>query len=1167
MLFRLIAIPIRALTLPFKRSLSRGMNADDTVDGLAETLRREGALSPADQKTLKILWEETLKPDLDPDATIKRAAPAAPAQTYSPRIRHIASKEQLRVGADYGLLDVLGQGGMGVVYRARQDCLDRDVAVKMLKQNFSGDVPARERFRSEAIATGELQHPNIVPIYELGQTEDGQLFYAMPQVHGHTWKPRDLNRTGNLEVLMHVADAVAFAHSKGVVHRDLKPANVMLGGFGEVLVMDWGLAASLTRNGKIESLERESASGGSPAYMAPEQALGKHEWIGFQTDVYLLGSILFEVLTGVPPHTGKTAQEAVESAALNRIRPSDEQGELMSIARRALASQPADRFPTVKEFQLAIREYMAHAESVALAERAGRELLHAAEGRNYESFAKATYLFQESLALWPDHSAARDGERRARTQHAVCALDRGDLDLAASLMEAGVECRDELSARLDTARQQVAGRQRWLRRLAWSSCALAGALLVGFAISYVLIRGERDTAKRARDEARQAHLDEAAHRRAAEAAREETAKALDREEHESYAAQIGLAAQKIPERSFLAARELLADCEPRLSLWEFRRLNYLCHMDEWTLDGVEEPGNAVLFLGDGREAWVGSDDGQLRRVDVATGKVKATLRVPKAINCLARPSGPDRMVLAGCGDGHVYTWELPSGKVVGLFRADAKSVEILAFAPDGDMFATGGGEGVLRVWNVGQEKPVLELRGHTAPILALAFVPTRKQVLTGSLDRTVRLWDLSEGKCVHTFEGHPQPVFALAVRPDGRQAASAGKDGAIRLWDLEGRRAEGTIGEMRPAVFDLAYSPDGAHVVSSDFSHSATMYRPVPGAEPEHVFVGHGQPVYTAVFSPDGSRLLTGSADGTFKLWRARPPRREVEQLVTHDSTVLALSFARDNRLISGDDGGTAVVTDVRAGREIHRVKAHAKRIFSVAFSPDAKRWLTASQDGQVKVWDSATGQGLLTLAPPDETIAALTGRWSPDGRSILTGHADGTVHLWEAEKGASQGSWMASSDAVSCAEFSPDGRLIATAGNAREIKIWDTATRQLQRTLTGHRGPVTALRFTTDGQWLLSSSFDQTVRIWSPADGTLSQTLRGHLKEVMTVALSEDGKRTLTAGSDGTVRLWEFDSGRELMSLQDFQNGVICAAFSPAGDTVVTAGLNGTVWLWPTSK
>jgi serine/threonine protein kinase len=316
------------------------------------------------------------------DATITtQAVPAAlPKRPAVVSQRSIRDTDQDELdGAEYELIRVLGRGGMGIVYEARQVSIDRSVAVKMLHSKTDADARLQEKFVAEAAITGDLDHPNIVPIYDLGQTSQGLLFYAMKNVRGTPWKDviRDRTVSENLRILMRVADAVAFAHSRNVVHRDLKPENIMLGAFGEVLVMDWGLALVTS-----EGVDSRAGMGGTPSYMAPEMVLGPTSAVGPHSDIYLLGAILYEIVTGGPPHFGENASICLVAAARNEIRPTTRTDELVDIALRCLATRPADRFASVQDFQTALHDYDSHIESIAAASRAADGLVQAKEAHS-----------------------------------------------------------------------------------------------------------------------------------------------------------------------------------------------------------------------------------------------------------------------------------------------------------------------------------------------------------------------------------------------------------------------------------------------------------------------------------------------------------------------------------------------------------------------------------------------------------------------------------------------------------------------------------------------------------------------------------------------------------------------------------------------------------------
>lgn len=384
---------------------------------------------------------------------------------------------------EYVLKRELGAGGMGTVYEAQQACAGRSVAVKVLRAELASMEHAVKAFTSEAAVTAELEHPCIVPLYDLGHSElNGGPFYAMKQVHGQPWT-RTINQQSNaerVEILTRAGDALAFAHSRGIIHRDLKPDNVMIGDFGEVLVMDWGLAVSVplaAGDNAVELMLRphamrvtESTFGGTPGYMAPELTGPDFNKIGIWSDVYLLGAVLWRAVTGRPPHVAETLRECVANARANVIaepenksmQSCDEVGsaELLAIARKAMATEPKDRHVDVRAFQADLRAWQSHAQSAALTRRAASLLASArnSNGGGYHDFAMSIYTYEEALNMWRENPCAADGLREARLASARMALQRGDLELAESVLaEAGGEAVDRsLHSAIAAARKERA---------------------------------------------------------------------------------------------------------------------------------------------------------------------------------------------------------------------------------------------------------------------------------------------------------------------------------------------------------------------------------------------------------------------------------------------------------------------------------------------------------------------------------------------------------------------------------------------------------------------------------------------------------------------------------------------------------------------------------------
>ena len=420
---------------------------------------------PADViKTMQSNWSGAFDGKTTPGTSIKGKAHREDAgkSTLVIKPRSMRTPEEIKASsgftAEYELIKILGEGGMGVVYDAKQMSVDRSVAVKMLKAKTAGDEKQRQKFLAEAVVTGELDHPNIVPIYDVGTSDRGLLFYSMKKVKGTPWMKVVTKKPipENLEILMKVSDAMAFAHSRGVIHRDLKPENIMLGDFGEVLVMDWGLALPAEGYAKSDTIATAHSMGGTPAYMAPEMASGPLDKITFASDIYLLGAMLYEILTGHAPHTGKNTMQCLFAAAKNEIRPpanDKESGELMDIAMKAMATNPKARYQTVAEFQQALRDYRMHIESIVLSTRAAEELEHGIQTGDYNAFNRARFGFEEAIKQWDGNTRAKAGLSETLIQYAASALKKGDFDLGIGLLDAGNPQHRPILAQLKTAQK------------------------------------------------------------------------------------------------------------------------------------------------------------------------------------------------------------------------------------------------------------------------------------------------------------------------------------------------------------------------------------------------------------------------------------------------------------------------------------------------------------------------------------------------------------------------------------------------------------------------------------------------------------------------------------------------------------------------------------------
>lgn len=387
--------------------------------------------------------------------------------------------------ANLKIVKILGRGGMGIVYRADQLSLGRNVAVKMLLDNFTGNERVYDKFVREAAVTAHLDHPNVVTVHDLGLDESGQVFYVMKEVKGGNWETSMSSRPlrDNLEILIKVCDAVAFAHSKGIIHRDIKPENIMLGDFGEVIVMDWGLAASLLKGDEplAEKLSVNANPCGTPAFMSPEMAACDAAKIGFASDIYLLGGVLFQIASGKKPHGGQSVFMCLSNAMNNIIQDTESDSELIKIAKRAMAAEPGDRYPSVLDFQKAIKDYLTHETSVKMSEIAVHDLKKAVQSKDYDHFSQAIFGFRKSLEIWPGNSVAKNELPKAILRYAESAGAKGDYDLAISCLERENSAHAKIIASLERRRRIRDNAWKTLRFLSYASAVcIIGEILLAY---------------------------------------------------------------------------------------------------------------------------------------------------------------------------------------------------------------------------------------------------------------------------------------------------------------------------------------------------------------------------------------------------------------------------------------------------------------------------------------------------------------------------------------------------------------------------------------------------------------------------------------------------------------------------------------------------------------
>ncbi|WP_166828148.1 protein kinase domain-containing protein [Thalassoroseus pseudoceratinae] len=973
--------------------------------------------------------------------------------------------------ADYVLMNLLGEGGMGKVYNARQTSVDRSVAVKMLKVKSKKLREQQAKFLTEAVVTGDLAHPNIVPIYDVGQDEEEALFYSMKHVTGNPWidtlrqKPLDKN----LEVLMRVADAMAFAHSKGVVHRDLKPENVMLGEFGEVLVMDWGLAMPTKEfsHGK-RGITPTNSMGGTPAYMAPEMATGPLSSIGPASDVYLLGAILYEIVTGAPPHRGKNAMKCLMAAAKNVIHPAKEEGELMSIAMRAMATNPRERHGSVHEFRTAVEDYLTHSESYELSDRAEDDLREARETGNYQTFNKAVFGFEEALRLWSGNKTAATGLAITQVAYAERALENSDFDLAASLLDQNDPDHQPILATIAKSKKERDDRIQKLKRARQVGYGLVATILLVVSAAFLWVNAARAEAEERRVAA------ENSERRAAGSAAIADFNAIEAGIQEEQALRNLAIAEAAKEAEAVQARR--AAGEAAIAFFNAIEAQAQKKQTEQALLAAE-----LAQAAEEAQARIAAGEAVIADFNA----VQATVQQHKAELAQLAEAIQTRIAAgeAALSDFNAVQASVEEQKAVAAQKAESKQRKRAA------------GEAVIAFFN------------------SIEAQAQRKQAEIARAAEVIQSRRAAGSAALSDFNAVQASVEEQNARVQ-EQRAVANLDLAL----TERKRADG---EAAVAQFNAIEASVQRTIAEVERNEAISARRREEIARKAQEYESYGALIGLAKAkieenSFDFARDLLNQTNPSFRNWEwgylmhlCSQSEREFEQGKRIESIAL---FHQDDRFAIGGAEGLARVQNRLDKDDVQDIPLPASvNVLSIAVSPDNRFIALGTDDtrnGFIKLWN-VDNQEFVEESFGPRDIFSIAG--NEDQRMAL-GHLNHVVSV----------------------EFSRDGRLLLTASMDRTARLWNVATGDLIRTFDAHSDWVWDATFASNDSGLetqiITVSEDGTAVVWRDPTGQWTEEanvsfllpFRGHTGPVYSVACSPDGQTVATGGYDRKILVWQ---------------------------------------------
>ena len=1021
----------------------------------------------------------------------------------------------------YTLVSAIGAGGMGTVWKAeRREPIQLTVAIKLIKQGISSPE-AMARFEAERHALALMDHPNIARIFDAGMTTDGRPFFVMELVE--LGKPittycddKGLSIKERLELFIPVCQAIQHAHQKGIIHRDIKPHNVLVAEYDGVpipKVIDFGVSKAVQRPLTEETLLTELGKPpGTLGYMSPEQVEPNQVDIDTRSDIYSLGVLLYELLTGTIPLARETLLKAAYIEVLRRIR--EEEAPRPSLRLR---TQTADDQTTTARRR--------HTDPPRLVNLVRGDLdwivakcLEKDRARRYASANGLAAELQRHL----NNEPLADTRPPSQAYRFKKMVQRNKLVFAAAATVAVVLVVSSLVSAWQAVRARRAERT-----------ALT----------------ERGEAVNARNEAEQAREHQTALRTLAEQRGQEVRRNL-------YLAQMNLAGRTADLPGGLGeTAELLSAwrySKPDLRGWEWYYLNGLCHSELMT---IREGLGPVGWSPDGSKLASAGENGTVKVFSAANGNEIFTLQCRTGTVSSVTWSPDGLRLAAGLGGGGkaVEIWDATSGKELLMLHGHTDRVRGVAWSPNGQALASVGYDRTVRIWDATNGN---ELHNYALDVSALAWSPDSMRLALAGVTNPIVL-DLATGNASTLPGTIPDGVLTIAWNADGKRLAYSGNVFDIYIVDSTTGQRLAVLRGHSNSVLSLAWSPDGTQLASTSGDWTVRVWD-VAASRQLAAFRGHQGATRSVAWSPDGTRVASTSSDGTLRVWTTATSLESVRTLLHTNQAAASVAWSLDGKQIaSGGSKGKIRIWNAATGEELQRIQGKDAWYWSVAWSPDGKSLVSNGDLTGAKVWDVATGKDTHDLG--SNTVSRAVA-WSPDGQRLATGGAENTARVWDATTGRELVVFHGHHSEVTALSWEPGGARVASA-SADSLRIWDAVTGKESLAIP-QSNPVWLrhLSWNRSGSRLASTRDDGLAKVWDAATGEELLTLRGHSGAVYWVEWNSDGTRIATGSWDRTVKVWDSVTGEQVSS---FANPAAVASIAwggPDGTQIAAACWDGTV-------